>query len=1159
MEPTYVLGLAIAKAVLKTWLKDRAVAAGLGLTLADIVAKAAASAKEQRKLRRTFEGVAEHVSGRLEPLLESEFRHLDDGDRVAAVLGVARVLDETPLGKSIVLATDLDPQKLERYVRRYSKTKRSALALSSAGDSFFSWLLAESCSDIVEIYASLDDFDSDITRELLARSSALSEHIGQVLESIPRSEIVASTADSEFETRYRRELAREHDHLDLFGLEVPRSYRRYKLSLAYVTLQAEVVQADGSSERDEVSVENLPVDVALAVRSRTLIRGEAGSGKSTLLQYLLVNGARDTYGTGLSGWSGKVPVLIQLRRYANGQFPPVATLMEFCAPMSAVDAPNGWMHRQLADGNVVVMIDGVDELPEREREPALRWLEGLLESYPTCNFVVTSRPPALNTNWVDLPEFQVLNLEPMETNAIETFVTQWHSAAQVSISGSLASELPSSIDEMADALKSTIRQSPPLQLLATNPLLCAMICALHMSRKTQLPSDRSELYRIALEMLLERRDEVRKMPHDDMGLSRREKEHILAQLAWWMMVNDHADVSMDRAIGRVEEIVSYMPGLVHSGSDVFAFLLARSGVLREPIVGRIDFVHRTFLEYLAAIEALRVDNLELLVRNAARAEWRETCLLAAGIAGSAQHAVLVGGFIKAGNRARKPDKKAHYYLLAVAGSSLSTHQPPSIAKDLAKVLSSVVPPQSMAEAEALAGAGDLAVPLLKYHRGLTSREAAGCVRTLSRIGSRTAVTQLVDFAGDTRKQVVDEIIRSGRYLGRDDFCSLLRHVDTSGILFGVRSIEEGRQVLAVTNGARLQIESARGPGLPEPGGVSASDWSRVSDAATSIDAKASSDAAAAALLSSRSALSVRLAVEVPSTPLEVGSGSQIRHLDVQALGGEIPSFRVASDALTSLRLRGAMELEIVAGLKLEYVHAVGLRRLTWRERHAESLKSLCLRGENPGDWDFAAREVLRELRHLELDCPVNQRSDGSLDLGWRYPNLREAELRFQTAETVRVGANTVRFRLTDSSTEVLDLSEAVRLRKLVLLDCPNICDVRLPTVKSYDLTRSQIIERERALAWLPPLDAAGSSMKDLHIETDRTAQIPNEGPTWTLAGGKLVIRQARPRSEAEAGRKWKDSRLDLERKRGEQLRGRLVRLPDVFFDDERIGSTSPKG
>ena len=59
--------------------------------------------------------------------------------------------------------------------------------------------------------------------------------------------------------------------------------------------------------------------------------------------------------------------------------------------------------------------------------------------------------------------------------------------------------------------------------------------------------------------------------------------------------------------------------------------MERSGLLREPAAGRVDFVHRTFQEYLAAKAAVDNDEIGLLVTNAHDDQWREVVVMAAGM------------------------------------------------------------------------------------------------------------------------------------------------------------------------------------------------------------------------------------------------------------------------------------------------------------------------------------------------------------------------------------------------------------------------------------------------------------------------------------------------------------------------------------------------
>ena len=67
------------------------------------------------------------------------------------------------------------------------------------------------------------------------------------------------------------------------------------------------------------------------------------------------------------------------------------------------------------------------------------------------------------------------------------------------------------LKDLADNLCLVLEKNIFIYSLATTPLLCAMLCALHRERGRQLPYDRIELYEAGCEMLLERRDMERQM------------------------------------------------------------------------------------------------------------------------------------------------------------------------------------------------------------------------------------------------------------------------------------------------------------------------------------------------------------------------------------------------------------------------------------------------------------------------------------------------------------------------------------------------------------------------------------------------------------------------------------------------------------------------
>src|SRR5262249_23787703 len=147
---------------------------------------------------------------------------------------------------------------------------------------------------------------------------------------------------------------------------------------------------------------------------------------------------------------------------------------------------------------------------ERERERTRRWLRDLLDVYPGNQWLITSRPSAVREDWLTADGFAELALTPMSRDDVAAFVARWHAAARAGASGADLERL----DGYERTLLDAVLTKPDLGRLATNPLMCGLVCALHRDRRGYLPHGRQELYDAALSMLLARRDEERDMVQD---------------------------------------------------------------------------------------------------------------------------------------------------------------------------------------------------------------------------------------------------------------------------------------------------------------------------------------------------------------------------------------------------------------------------------------------------------------------------------------------------------------------------------------------------------------------------------------------------------------------------------------------------------------------
>ena len=134
------------------------------------------------------------------------------------------------------------------------------------------------------------------------------------------------------------------------------------------------------------------------------------------------------------------------------------------------------MHVQLKTGRAIILVDGVDEVSTLQRESVRIWLKDLVEAYPRARYIITSRPRAVEENWMRYEGFSDAELQPMELADIYTFIERWHNAMREALH---EDEEKTELEPLAEHLKEEVKRNRPIRNLATNPLMCAMLCFVH--------------------------------------------------------------------------------------------------------------------------------------------------------------------------------------------------------------------------------------------------------------------------------------------------------------------------------------------------------------------------------------------------------------------------------------------------------------------------------------------------------------------------------------------------------------------------------------------------------------------------------------------------------------------------------------------------------
>ena len=680
--------------------------------------------------------------------------------------------------------------------------------LSADATYFYERLLDTTCLHILQFFTQRSPF---VARTLVEQSRRQGELIAKVDELIARSPLPGAE-DAAFEQRYLAYVAKKHGKLTIFGIDLANSPGRWPLDAAYMSLEAtadsSLVHMPAREVAHGLSLEGAeheqwvaevkqtysaprPADQALATHDRVLLRGEAGSGKTTLVQWLAVSAARTAPADDdrMTYLYDRIPYVLPLRtltRHGERLPAPADFLSAIGSPLAGTQ-PRGWESRVLTAGRALVLVDGIDEIPESERSRTREWLGDLIDAYPGNRWLVTSRPSAVREDWLTAEDFTELTLSSMSRADAAAFISRWHGAA-----ASGAAEEDAELASYATQLLEAVRSKPDLARLATNPLMCGLICALHRDRRGFLPLGRKDLYSAALSMLLIRRDRERHMAVPEL---REEPQlQLLQRLAYWLIRNGRTAMDRSRAETIIADALPAVPELTILGDAkaVYTHFLHRSGLLREPGPDTVEFIHRTFQDFLGARAAVDEGDFGMLAQHAADDQWEDIIRMAVAHARPRERTEIFTELLTYGDiHAERRDRK-RVQLLAAACLEHAAELTPAIREQVEWRTAELIPPRTPADARALAKVGPVVLDLLPGPAALQSDEdARNTAITATHIESDAAIAFLGRYAAHTSLGVRSQLMWGwDRYDCRAYAEQVIVHLDDGRTHFTLRTDEQ---------------------------------------------------------------------------------------------------------------------------------------------------------------------------------------------------------------------------------------------------------------------------------------------------------------------------------------------------------------------------------
>lgn len=489
-------------------------------------------------------------------------------------------------------------------------------------------------------------------------------------------------------------------------------------------------------------------------------RARAGT---TLLRRLAVHALRGELPRQLVDWIDPIPFVLTLRDFVRDghlELPHPGRFVEAIARPLATKEPRSWAVDVLLEGRALVLIDGVDEVPQSHRDQVLDWVKDLTTFHPDARYIVTSRPAAISEGW------------RQHLGAPRVFHRP-AGAHDPHAGGGLHRPLAPGHRPDRSRRHRTARRvcrraafcPRDLARLATNPLLCAMLCTLNRANNQYLPQGRTALYEDALEMLLTRRDADQRIT-SAVGLDRDQLEPLLSTLAIWMTLNGRRTIPRDTALRRIGQILPRLRAGRAGDAELTAenlleHLRERSGLLQDPTMELLEFRHPSFQDYLGAREIFQQDYLDHLFKNAHDPLYHDIMIMAVGQHQRDPHRqrTLLDGLTR--RAAKDKDHGRQLWLLAAACIADLGMVDPAISERIHRETRRLLPPQDLAEADTVARAGEFVLDLLAEaveRRDFTDEEAAATVRIARLLAVDDALPLVRRFRHRESSKIQEELV-----------------------------------------------------------------------------------------------------------------------------------------------------------------------------------------------------------------------------------------------------------------------------------------------------------------------------------------------------------------------------------------------------------------
>jgi hypothetical protein len=326
-----------------------------------------------------------------------------------------------------------------------------------------------------------------------------------------------------------------------------------------------------------------------------MVLGSPGAGKSTFLQQVGLAALRAFCHPQYSQEYPQdepsayryrlIPVLLKLKGCdGNGLDLVQSIVFEF--EQCAFPAAEIFTHNALAQGNLLIVLDGLDEVPRDHLDDVLRIIRYFVNRYRRNRFIVSCGTATSVYCDEAFRRFYKVTLTDFDDEQIQQFINNWFAGKQDK-DFAMAGECWRLLQHP---------QNKDAKALAHKPQMLTYLCLLY-GLSHRFPTGRSSLYRSLLRGLLKARfDDERE------GLSTEQEERLLAEIAYKGMAANQPFWSSQELCVQVRTFLAHHPHELSSldSQAVFHSLARRPGILVEHTKETYVFSYPILQAYLTA-------------------------------------------------------------------------------------------------------------------------------------------------------------------------------------------------------------------------------------------------------------------------------------------------------------------------------------------------------------------------------------------------------------------------------------------------------------------------------------------------------------------------------------------------------------------------------